>query len=445
MRLSIVITAALLFAGGSVHSQFRKDSISVNVNIVFGLDRYFPVENANYPVNVSSKLLNQRQRNNLTGVSHSHITDIPQFHASAFAGLLTRFTIANGYSVSLDLFAENRGQSFGSLNSDVINVYPQIQGSLTDTLLVFRKDLVIHGTVGDMPNYQLNNGLTVQGVDVPGGELGLYYNSWEFKFFLAGDLSQHVGLNVGDLLNYSLSKTWQRTSSTHNVGASAGFYNNIQANIIYSLHYLLKNPKYSVYSEVGCRAIQSGNLSSRLAAVVGFSNRSKNLKSRLSYQFDSRLRYYGSQFNTDFYDSSVAYRNREEPIHGNYSSNILYPLISSYRSFSQWAVYTEHQNNRVIANEIELDAQFNVFKKLYAFFEYEGNYQLVDEARWVAYNFYKAGISLMPANKLNMSAYATNKILNLDLHYQTFYQSEKPIFGFSFTYIPQAARDKYIK
>ena len=47
------------------------------------------------------------------------------------------------------------------------------------------------------------------------------------------------------------------------------------------------------------------------------------------------------------------------------------------------------------------------------------------------YNFYAIGLKQKLPAGMSFEVYATNKIMNLDAHYQTFYQLKQPVFGFS--------------
>jgi hypothetical protein len=193
-----------LLLGWSPNSLWcQPDSLSkkkINVDVVFGADRLFRTsdqrihlpENIQFFRSFGAPFL----RNATT------YTDIPQFHASVFAGLLTRVDFAKGYRLNVDIISEDRGQSFGGLNLSKTIVYPRIYGTIEESFSVFNRAFIFNAKLGDLLRHQNNFGLTYHNIDVQGMETKLSSGPWWTSFSLIGDMSQHVGLNVEEAYSY---------------------------------------------------------------------------------------------------------------------------------------------------------------------------------------------------------------------------------------------------
>lgn len=70
-------------------------------------------------------------------------------------------------------------------------------------------------------------------------------------------------------------------------------------------------------------------------------------------------------------------------------------------------------------------------KRIFHYIKYESLLIKPSSDELAIYNFFESGFSLkLPANS-TFQLYITNKLMNLDIHYQTFYQAKTPVVGFS--------------
>jgi hypothetical protein len=366
----------------------QKDSINLKVELIYGVDRYF--QNGNQDVYLPSDIRLQRQIDSGLGHNFLTYTDIPQFHASVFVGMLNKLTLSNGYNFNFDLFAEDRGQSFGSLSLDKIILFPRIYGAVLDTLKLNNQVIVVSFKAGDLMRYQHNYGLTINNLDVQGASLRLKVDQFYFDYLLIADLSQHVGLNVREFYSYGLGYQVKWPNWSFDLGISYDQYflfNTSRNNFTISSD--VKKSNICIYYE------SSYNIEKQsFAGLFGYYHNEKI--GRLSFQGDISYRFYGKFFNENFLETSVRYRDISKPTLTNNSvGDYLYPLINSYRSFDQWSVYTEYSKDQLHATKLALDTEFIIFsEKFSCFINYEGLLIKPSVGETAHYNFFELGICL---------------------------------------------------
>jgi hypothetical protein len=174
------------------------------------------------------------------------------------------------------------------------------------------------------------------------------------------------------------------------------------------------------------------NFHAPLGALVGFDIASKKAE-KYKWDLKFKARYFGETFNKEFYDYGLRYRMETTPMNlaGNYVGRYLYPLINTYRDFDQWSVYTEYQDSQLFSVSAIFDGERNLFRKLFFHVDFESNLIQSKKQENILYTFYKTGLKFELPAEIHFEMYVTNKLMNLDVHYQTFYQSLRPIFGFS--------------
>jgi hypothetical protein len=117
----------------------------------------------------------------------------------------------------------------------------------------------------------------------------------------------------------------------------------------------------------------------------------------------------------------------------NTVGDFLYPLINSYRDFDQWSVYTEYLGAELASLSTRLEITHEILNKLQGHLMLESNFIHANNAENALYAFYRGSLDYQLPGKITLQLYLTNKVTNLDAHFQTFYQSSRPIFGFSIT------------
>jgi len=429
-----IVSPLCLFSQTAIDSlQTIPSQKKLEIEYCFGADRLFPVDEKK--IYLPKTIRESRTSNSVYNLDYTEFTDIPQFHASVFTGVMTTMNFGEDYKLNFDLFAEDRGQSFGSLRLSKVIIYPRIYGSISKKL---NDKLSLHINVGDLIKFKHNYGLTMNNIDVQGITLKLDYKKFWFMYTLIGDISQHIGLNISDVYSYKVGY-----DSKSKNGALLSFGSSLDvllllnpldslnpASSIFSFFGKYDRDNISIYSEIGYR-FTGANFDEKIGALLGFNlDPIDNGKTKVSIGFNGR--YYGNAFNTQFLNKSARYRDLTNlNLHGNYIGEYLYPLVNSYRRFDQWSVYTEYQNQSLVSISTTIDLERKLFKDLFYFIDLESN--LINESFRVNgfYLFYRTGIKLKLPGELNFQLYGTNKLMNLDVHYQTFYQTNVPLFGFT--------------
>lgn len=403
----------------------QADSLRLSLDLIFGVDRFF--QNSNKETYLPGSIIQERALN--SGIVHDFLsyTDIPQFHASSFTGLLTHLELKKGYDFHFDLFAEDRGQSFGSLALDKITLFPRIYGSIKDSVTLNGEHISVTIKAGDFLKYQHNHGLTINNIDVQGAVVRLQLNQTYFNYTLIADLSAHVGLNIEEFYSYKLGYQEKKISTNIDFNLSFDHYRLIddtKYNLVFNGKIEKKRNKFFIES-----AFNPYN--QNLAFLVGY-HKSIDIEN-LKFESELSYRFYGSSFNEGFLEPSVRFRDLSTPTLTNNSiGNFLYPLINAYRPFDQWSVYTEYGNKQIHSLRLFTHAKHRVLlKQLFIFINYEGIFIGSEKTESHFYNFYEVGFSYALPLETKFHIYTTNKIMNLDVHYQTFYQSNLPVFGFS--------------
>jgi len=279
----------------------------------------------------------------------------------------------------------------------------------------------------------------------------LTYKNKSLNLLYCTGASYTIGLSVDEIIQLEYLHNYK----LHNISYSIGFQYN---QIIYFKEIKLDIMKdnYSSYA-----LVYKANLSKNLNfyTIIDYTNRQKfrfdilnesvGFLSKISYKNKSRnLKYtanltylhYGSEYIKDHYNDPrdkmfYRYRNMTYPYQkGDY----IYPLKSYFRPLSQWALYSEYQNNGNIKGiELTLQIDWNFYKKLHFFVDIENvniNRFNPNGSNTFSYLYYTSNLYINLADKMILGFYLTNKQMNLDVNYPTFYQLKHPLIGFNFKY-----------
>ncbi len=426
MSKIIRISLYLVLCSNSVFAQ--KDSVKVKFDFEIGLQRFYP--NQNKLVHLPAQVKENRVKFSEGNSSFNKYSDIPQFHASIYSGLLSEIHLTKRFSLFTNLYLESRGQSFGALDVDNFVVFPIIYFVVNDTLKFLNKKIDVHIKVGDLRNYEENNGLTLNNIDVQGGQVKFAYKNWQFTYTLIGDISRHIGLNVSEFYSYTLKYKLGNDNNSSNIGLAINqfYFANDSLKTKETSINLLFNKNFKAFrwaSEIGFKPDENTyGLMTRLTAHHVF------LKD-LSLNSITTVRYYSFGFNTNFSDFGLRYRKNDRFLRPNYIGEYLYPLYNSLNNFDQYSVYTEYLSDALFSLSTQIKLDKEIKKRFSVFLNYEGNCIRADESDFFFYNFFQGGLKYTLASKLTCSMFISNNIMNLDSHYQTFYQSRMPIIGFS--------------
>lgn len=244
----------------------------------------------------------------------------------------------------------------------------------------------------------------------------VYYNRYINKNFDIGFNFEWIVL-LDDPVNYA------------NIGSSFGYQILNGLSLNYSLSYTTKSIKWSDKWPSDFAYLFS----------IKYTKKIKNS----SLEFSLKNRFYGMNYKAlNFMDTLLwypyKYRYRLKGLYSNRPYLAYYPLKNYYRPVSQYALYSEYQDvEYIFGNELYL----KWYKQLSKKFGNELELELINiiksgnvKTSMFNYIFYSNFLyfNLFPGCKAGL--YITNKQMNLDAQYQTFYQMKYPFFGVHFTY-----------
>ena len=402
----------------------------------FGMDRLSP--NTNKEVRMPDAIRLRR----LLG-SQPVYTNYPQWHFSMFGGMATETELADGYHFRLNLIGEDRAGSYGVFKQNNTVVFPQISATISDTIRVGSIASQFDLLIGDMVDFRYRNGLAIYNVDVQGAVAALTFKQWKFEFTSITDLSQHIGLGVGEVYGTDLARQNMRVGQRYqlDIGIAADLISggdifNTTPGPIPHLYFNLRHKQKSLefYGEAGHRfytrrsffgiSAPPTTLTQRMAGLLGVSFDGKS-QNQWRHQQRFELKYYGSIYNAQrtsvgsFYSSGTSFIGR-----------YLYPLRNAYRPFDQWAVFTEYVGKNTAAFSWLSRNKCKLHKRFFWMLDLETIGILAQEETPFLYYFYETGLVFEPVTGLEALVYLSNKVMNLDVHYQTYYQSKQPLFSF---------------
>lgn len=371
------------------------------------------------------------------------ITDNPLRHGATYVAIKTETTYKNQVTLFADLYAEHRGVSYGIFDRNNTVVFPVMRIELKDSLRLFKNTLHLSGKIGEFLDEKLDEGLTIYNLDVQGFQIRADYKNFILHYTVYGDLYNGIGLGIDDADHFSLQKELKNNSS---IGVSvlmarppyAPLKNNFNINLFASK--IFKSAQ--LYGQVAYRPFDAdflvGDFSKKSALVTGIKFSGENKK--FSHSLKAEARYYGYLFNFDYYNwDTVLYRRPATDINSNYANTVgpyLYPLRKFDTPFSQWAVFTEYTGSYVWSIGLSGNVTYHLSKKFDAFVDYDLNYINSHLDKVFAdpdernssflYPFMNAGFSYQPAENTSIKASVTDKAMNLDLNYPTFYLLKRP-------------------
>ena len=374
------------------------------------------------------------------------LKDSPIKHGAYYAVVKSTTTFTPGIRLTINLYGEHRGLSYGMYSRENVVVYPVFFLQVKDSVKFLKRRFLIEGKVGDLIDKRTEEGLFIYNVDAQGGELYISSPGWTTSFAWYGDFFAGIGLNIDDVYAFSLKKTLGKKNNTTAGIALYGFpppLTRVFNHLYYSVYFSHQYDKAKVYAQAGYQSgrnkgsFYSSGLRQQSAFVAGVNFKYGNNK--WSGKTTAEVRYYGSSINLLHSDSRVRYRNPDEDLYANTIGKYLYPLRKYDNPFSQWAVFTEYAVCDVGAESISGDINYFLTKKTKAALEYDLNYITAKEntdynsagiTSRIFYSFYTLGYYYTPIDHCNIGIIMTNRGMNLNLGYPTLHQFTRPYFGF---------------
>ncbi len=384
----------------------------------------------------------------------SFASDNPLDHGATSFGLRIQTEIIKNYKLDVRLMTEHRGISYGVFSTQAMIVYPIFMFNFVDTIKLGKLKWTLSGTAGQHRDFEEGGGLYLYNLNCHAERVHLQVNKHIIlKGLHLGDLANGIGLALDEVYqgsivfpNIPLSKNGKKRldvqfSLTEWQGADIDYYRNFinpteRINLPELITTLHINPSAKVYFHVGFKPVNAPyqidsavffkpNNIDKLAAVVGTKWMHKTDK--LTVETVAEARFYGKTFNFERAEKGRFYRSRSN--HSFYNSTIgdnLYPILSFDRPFSQWAVFTEYRHKNVGALTLRTKGNYQLKGRWHAYFDVDYNAIFAENERPFNYLFGTLCLNLKLRKDIDCSFGMTNKGMNLDAFYPTFYFYKLP-------------------
>jgi len=349
------------------------------------------------------------------------VSDNPSFHGSYFFKFGVKFKIGKKLSISSSINAEQRGFSDGVFSNRTRNFYPYFNATYKNKIGRFSYLF----QAGDFRNFKLYEGLTFYNLETQSWIFKLKYEDFYIKHAGVGDLLVGIGLGIDDLYDYSfgIEDVELNQDSTAILDLRLGYSSN-RRSLGQGFWNFSGNIEFQGISSFYSQVSFSNN--DKMAFLLGIKIESQPFdKIEINSFFEYRN--YNSNFNLG-YSNLVYYRDPNQlASFANSTNNVFVPLDYYERNFSQWAVFTEYQNIDISGLNFNSNIKYNFSGNTFFNMMFDFNWIISNEEN-IFYPFYNLGIGVRPTQLTEISLELTNKVINLDKNYPTFYSTNKPYF-----------------
>ncbi len=446
-----VLVSAFLCSG----AETREESARLGGwDIRLGLSGKFLAQNFDAEdmpaIRMPDYLMNQRKDSRMAeyfkALKTDKVTDNPLAHGAAYTDM-TLEARKSGITLSCELKTEHRGASYGTYAMHDIAVLPKYLVAIDTSFTVGGRRFHAGVEAGNFDDHLLYEGLTIYNIDVQGYQIYLKWKHLRLNMHHIGDMEYGIGLNINDQRDYIVSLEDLPVSDQMTADARAGYFDYCKSGE-YDLGLPANGMNVSVglrwkdtahlYSQVGIRRINDPSRSGikRCASLIGCAA-GGSLK-MLDLDLTAEYRYYGRYFNRDlkYTGDSFLYRGYDRYDITYYAWNTvgryLYPLELFHRPFSQWAVYTDYQGRDVQSLIFRADASYRLPGNCTVICNLDFNYIDVTNEDTFLYPFYNVGFGWAPVSGVSTALSHTNRAMNLDTHYPTFYLLQRGILMITF-------------
>lgn len=385
----------------------------------------------------------ERLRHTPFPIDMSMQTDHPFYH-SVFWGILDgKATIADKSDIHFELWGEYRGGSFGTFSREHLVLFPLFHAGHYDTLTIGRSKIALKVKVGFLEDFQSEAGLSLYNLDVQGAKVILDSKQWGLELDLIGDLLLGIGLGIDDAAAAHLTR---HLDERFDIGFSLLKMQRkrqrmVEENrVIPGITFRWDHPNYSVFGQFSFRPFAARYIvdkelyqpifTDKIGALLG--GRYAFQRGKFSMNNQLEWRYYGKTFNFGSLDRIFPYRDTAQSLWGNYIGSHIYPLKFYRRDFSQWAVFTEYEDRNVFGLTYVAKAKYQLSKNFQLRLDLDLNGIFAEREPFFLYRFYTLSLDYQLYEKIRLSLLLTNKGMNLDVHYPTFYQNRHPYLGLMF-------------
>ncbi|MBK8109280.1 MAG: hypothetical protein IPK46_02545 [Saprospiraceae bacterium] len=360
------------------------------------------------------------QKETINSLIGKYTTDNPFTHMGIYSSLNYQAKY-NAYHFDIRLLSEERSQSGGNNFIGNLRVFPKITFSFLDSFQLFNDYIEVTGMAGDFWDEDIGDNLRFYNIDYNALNVKFKRKNYYLGYFRVGDLSNNIGLYLEEAdkifigwhkKHYNVEAAFESNyllglnSRDHNLSSSLTVKDDLPGELRMQISYRLNQQLAGKYP---------------VSIFLGYKYKGQLANYRIN------LRYYSAGFNRGYFEKSrVNYRgNNASP----YVGNQIYPLKNYFRPLNQWAFFTENQNSNILNLEFTFSNKFKIYKSVYFVTDLDANINLRNKNLFV-YPIYDIGISIIPIKNIEFRLSGTNKIMNLDNEYQTFYITKNPCLSF---------------
>jgi len=386
-------------------------------------------------------IASQRRQSSVIPANLNEETDNPLIHGAAFLALNLKYSLQEKFHLYFDLITEHRGASYGVLNTKNIIVFPRIYATASDTLHIFNQSFPVNIQIGNLVDTFLQDRLLFYNTYKHGLEIDVSKKKIGLRLSYYPDQHNGIGLNVKE---YAAIAPYAQLTPRLRSSIGLLFMERATAEELNESPFLLRHTtilklnKYSFYLQgsmrltsnkyVHNRAILKSNGLDKFAFVLG--TKFKFKRKKLSATSAINIRFYGKVFNIGHRNPDIAYRDTtQNTLYANTVGENLYPLDYYYSNFDQWAVHTEYQNMNVFNINLTSKIKYELTRLHSLQLDLDITSIYAENQPAFTYAFYELGFAYHLNKKIDATIFVTNKGMNLDVHYPTFYSYKNPYVG----------------
>lgn len=378
----------------------------------------------------------------------SYAGDSPLFHGAGYLSVAATIRPFDGFRVRGELVGEYRGSSYGVYDTRNTAVFPRITFTFDTSVTIAGVPVGLGLETGHFVNLRFGQGLVLYNIDALATSIWL--EVWKLRYYYekVGDGAYSIGLNVDDFNQDGIELRDLEVIDGVSIRARLGgwAYPQIEriaypevaprAELVRNAQLLERGYNASLaltladslrlYSEIALRSADNGDrLAGRTAFLAGTSYGVS--VGGLTVRASGEYRFYGGLFNAGFSNTGVTYQEwRNDGRIG--VGRILYPLSGLDRPFSQWAVFTEYQDLKdVMGLTLRTFAKLRLFDGFIARGDLDLNWIRAERTDGQLYPFFDVGVGWEPFENTSIVLSLTNRGMNLDRDYPTFYLYDTPL------------------
>ena len=397
-------------------------------------------------------------------------TDNPLYHAAYYVDVRGRIRPVENVAVEVGIVGEMRGMSYGVRNMKNLAFYPRLLVLMNDTVEVGGEEFTLGAAYGDFEQMTSLLPVAIYNIDVQGGRVSVGWRKLKGTYERIGDMYRGIGLNVEDANQISIGlydlPIAIRSTARFELGTYHLGYGIVREGLGSVDYFFGASPTYTHSSPRGrlLKAISPSSYGYSALAELTYSDdnglhvsgltnvalrgaeSSDMLMSRTAFlaaievdgnyddhrfTLDAAYRFYGGLFNAGYRNDEPSYRQpvtsetNDLQFSYTYANSVgpyLYPLSNLDYPFGRWPVYAEYQDLKDVTGwtlygtgEVDLSERILLEGML------DLNLIVPEKAESAFYPFFSIGLGYRPISSFTASFTLTNRTMNLDKHYPTYY------------------------